>query len=190
MHPRQLPAVNAPQTFPLNVHRLGPLAQFLPGPPWGAVSKASRSSRLNTRCKVDAAGVLLPIETQPGSQIAMLPAPLVNRVEAMAVGNMAQTAKVRVAGKLWRLPEGLRESGTCSKACASLDPKFSILSSTSSRYSPSPRIERPCPQLYKSGCRARPCAAFARQRRGPAFAAYSGEVHSEVRRGRHAIIGP
>ena len=56
---------------------------------WSAVSKASRSNRLKTRCKVDTAGVLLPLapfETQPGSQIAMLPAPLVNGLEAVAVG--------------------------------------------------------------------------------------------------------
>ncbi len=142
--------MNAPQTFPLNVHRLGPLAQFLPGPPWGAVSKASRSSRLNTRCKMDAAGVLLPIETQPGSQIAMLPALLVNGVEAMELANMSQTARVRTTGKLWRLPEGLRESGTCSKACASLDPKFSILSSTSSRYSPVQESKDPAHSFTKS----------------------------------------
>ena len=44
------------------------------------------------------------------------------------------------AGKLWRLPKGLRESGTCSKAFTSLDPGFSILSSISSCYSLGSRI--------------------------------------------------
>ena len=73
----------------------------------------------------------------------MLPAPLVNGVEAVAVGQHGTDARVRIAGKLWRLPEGLREPGTCSKAFTSLDPRFSILSSISSCYSLASRIESP-----------------------------------------------
>ena len=67
------------------------------------------------------------------------------------MASMAQTARVRIAGKLWRLPKGLRGSGTCSKAFTNLDPRFSILSSISSCYSLGSRIERPWRRRIRAG---------------------------------------
>ena len=68
MHPRQFLAMNAPQTFPVNGHRLRPVAQFLLGPLLERRLESLPTNRLKTRCKVATAGVLLPLKPSLGAK--------------------------------------------------------------------------------------------------------------------------
>ena len=78
--------MNAPQTFPVNGHRLRPVAQFLLGPLLERRLESLPVQPFEDQMQSGYRRGLAPFETQPGSQIAMLPAPLVNGLEAVAVG--------------------------------------------------------------------------------------------------------
>ena len=78
--------MNAPQTFPVNGHRLRPVAQFLLGSLLERRLESLPVQPFEDQMQSGYRRGLAPFETQPGSQIAMLPASLVNGVEAVAVG--------------------------------------------------------------------------------------------------------
>ena len=79
--------MNAPHTCPVNGHRLRPVAQFLLGPLLERRLESLPIQPFEDQMQSGYRRGLAPFETQPGRQIAMLPAPLVHGVEAVSVGH-------------------------------------------------------------------------------------------------------
>src|SRR5919106_5201440 len=112
-----------------------------------AASKAALSSRLNTRCKVATQGVCPRVKPRVWANPQCSRPHWAIAYKLWQLQSMAHVARVRMAGKGWRLPRGFLGSGTRLKASSKEGPRFSTFCSSMPGFSTSiPTIKRPFPK--------------------------------------------